>query len=278
MKDANVTLGDTVHGPMLFLPLDMYIGRSLDLYGEFSLDEAKFFQFASKRGGAAIDVGANLGAHTVAMAQYFEQVFAFEPQPILHMLLRGNLAPHLNATSYNAAVSNEDGLLTIPSLDYSAFNNFGAVGKECFDFMPEEQRKALPMQQIQTRMLDRVDVLKACEKIALLKVDVEGMERQVLEGARQLINQHQPILYVENDKPAHSPALLDYIYNVLAYKAWWHITFLYNPDNFKHNNQNVFPGMVSFNLICLPEDHWVKLPDAKPCTPQQPYVPEGCQV
>jgi FkbM family methyltransferase len=276
MRDIKVTLGDTINGPMLYLAHDMYVGRSLDLYGEFSKGEQELFAFAAQKGGTAIDVGANLGAHSMMMAKCYEHLFAFEPQPTLHKLLRGNLSPFLNTTTYNAACGNNDGLLDLPQVNYGAELNFGGIGRECLDHLPDEQRKEISMFKIQSRMLDRCDAIQAAEKISLIKVDVEGMEKEVLEGARKTISKHQPILYVENDKPAHSKALVDYIYNVLAYRAWWHVTFLYNPANFKHNAENVFPNIASYNLICVPEGHWLKIQNAKPCAPENPGLPENC--
>src|SRR6266550_3233530 len=180
MRDIKVILGDTINGPMLYLQNDIYVGRSLDLYGEFSKGEQEFFAFAAQKGGAAIDVGANLGAHSMLMAQRYEWLFAFEPQPILHKLLRGNLSGFLNTTTYNAACSNDEGLLWLPELNYGEANNFGGVGRECLDAIPEETRKTIPMIKIQSRMLDRCDAIQAAEKISLIKVDVEGMEKEVL--------------------------------------------------------------------------------------------------
>jgi len=276
MKNVNITLGDTIYGPMMYLPNDVYVGRSLDVYGEFSIGEAGFFLFAAQKGGCAVDVGANMGAHSVAMAKKYEHVFSFEPQPTLFKLLRANLSEYLNTTSYQAAVGREDGIIHLPLMDYSIPNNFGALGRDCFEGLPAEQTKDIEMVKTQLRMIDKVEAIQAAEKIALIKVDVEGMEKDVLEGARQTIIKHQPILYVENDKPKKSAALVDYIYNNLAYKAYWHITSLYNPENYRQNPENVFPDLVSFNLICIPEGHWASLTGALPCTPDKPGVPEGC--
>lgn len=276
MRDVHITLGDTNNGPMLYIPTDAYVGGSLDKYGEFSAGEQEFFNFASQRGGAAIDVGANMGAHTMAMAKRYEHVFAFEPQGVLCRLLAANLSDYKNTTIYHAAVGNNEGIIHLPEMDYSIPNNFGAVGKECFAHIDLETMKTLNMVATQLRIIDKCEAIQACEKISLIKVDVEGMEREVLEGARQTITKHQPLLYVENDKPKHSKELLDYIYNVLAYKAIWHITPLYNPANFKQNPENVFPEIVSFNLICAPEGHWAEIKNGQACTPQKPFVPEGC--
>lgn len=278
MNTVTIKYAECADGPMLYLPNDAYIGRSLDTYGEFSRQEHEFFSFAAQRGGAAIDVGANVGAHSLFMAKRYEQLFAFEPQPLLHRLLRANLSDFPSAITYPAVCGNDETIIYLPTLNYAIPNNFGGVGKYCLDGMPDEQRKSFEMFKCQQRMIDRCEAIQAAEKISLLKVDVEGMEKEVLEGARQTIAKHQPLLYVENDRPDKSQALVDYIYNVLAYRAWWHITMLFQPSNFRGAQENIFPGMASFNLICVPDGHWSNVVSTRACTPESPFVPEGCKV
>lgn len=83
------------HGMMLYNLNDIYIGRSLDLYGEFSEGEIRVFQQLVKPGQTILEVGANIGAHTVWLAQAVGPtgvVMAFEPQRIVHQTLCANLA------------------------------------------------------------------------------------------------------------------------------------------------------------------------------------------
>src|SRR4051812_48350593 len=78
------------HGQMLFLKRDQYIGRSLDLYGEFSELEAEIFTKYLQPGNSVIEVGSNIGAHTLRLARLVGPqgtVYAFEPQRLLFQLL-----------------------------------------------------------------------------------------------------------------------------------------------------------------------------------------------
>lgn len=278
MNQTPIKAAETNNGLMLYPPADMYIGQAIEHYGEYVAAEQDFFRFAAQKGGEAIDAGANIGAHSMAMARYFERVMAFEPQRMLFKLLKANLSDWPSSLAYNAALGKEDGLLWLPSLNYGMTNNFGGVGRDCVENWSPDQREHIPMVEVQIRQLDKIDAVKAAEKISLIKVDVEGMEKEVLEGARQTIAKHQPILYVENDKPKKSQELVDFIYNGLGYRAWWHIPFLFNENNFNHNPVNIFDKMASFNLICIPDGHWLKVTGAQVCTPQNPNVPEGCKV
>ena len=87
----------------------------------------------------------------------------------------------------------------------------------------------------------------------MLKVNVEGLELQVLEGARQTIGKFRPVLYVENDRKTLSEDLITLI-SELGYDMWWHLPELYNPNNFAQNKVNVFAGIVSVNLLCFPTE------------------------
>src|SRR5437773_2697778 len=83
------------HGMMLYNINDVYIGRSLDQYGEFSEGELDLFQQFVKPGQLILEVGANIGAHTVWLAQAVGStgtVLAFEPQRIVYQALCANLA------------------------------------------------------------------------------------------------------------------------------------------------------------------------------------------
>ena len=57
----------------------------------------------------------------------------------------------------------------------------------------------------------------------LIKVDVEGMECDVLEGARETIARYRPVLFVENNTVERSPATITFL-DSLEYDAYWHIS------------------------------------------------------
>ena len=91
--------------------------------------------------------------------------------------------------------------------------------------------------------------LTACH---LIKIDVEGMERNVLEGARATIARHQPLLYVENNKPERSSDLIQWLLSN-HYRPYWHLPPLFNPKNSFGETKNVFGNTVSVNMLCVPK-------------------------
>ena len=75
-------LRDCRYGRMLYNVNDVYIGRSLDQYGEYCEGEVELFRQVIREGDVVFDAGANIGAHTVFFARATGPrgiVFAFEP-------------------------------------------------------------------------------------------------------------------------------------------------------------------------------------------------------
>lgn len=238
-----VMLRQCRHGPLMFLRDDMYIGRSLSLYGEFSELEAALFAQMVRRDDVVVEVGANIGAHTVHLAQLVGpggRVHAYEPQRVIFQLLCANVALNglFNVHAHQAGVGASAGQLHVPPTDYAAVNNFGGLS-----LSSDPNGEAVPVVALDTLALS---------SLRLLKIDVEGMEYEVLSGARQLIATHSPLLYVENDRIEKSPALITLIES-LGYDMYWHLPTLYNPANFAGNADNVFPRVISSNLLCVPK-------------------------
>jgi Methyltransferase FkbM domain len=134
----------------------------------------------------------------------------------------------------------------VPTPDPMTEYNFGAVSLE----QPVQAGELVPM-----HALDDLD-LPACH---FLKVDVEGMEAGVLRGALRTIESYRPLMYLENDRDDHSEELLRLVLD-LEYAAYWHLAPLYNPDNFAGEAEDVFPGIVSANIACVPAERGAEIP------------------
>ena len=82
---------------------------------------------------------------------------------------------------------------------------------------------------------------------------MEGYELRVLQGATAVLAAMRPILYVENDRPALSRALIEFIWSQ-GYRLWWHAPALFNPDNYFRQSNNIYGTIVSLNMIGLPKE------------------------
>ena len=96
--------------------------------------------------------------------------------------------------------------------------------------------------------MKRLDDIYGYHRLKMLKIDVEGMEIKVIEGARNIIETLKPVLFVENDRVDNSKELIEYIFG-LDYDLWWHISPLFSEDNFNGDKENIFEGIASFNMV-----------------------------
>jgi len=114
--------------------------------------------------------------------------------------------------------------------------------------------------------------LKSCH---LIKIDVEGMELAVLEGAVAVLAEHKPLLYVENDRAENSKALIAWLLN-RGYRLYWHVPPMFNAKNYFGESQNVFGNILSINMLCIPASiavsveglHEITSPEANWRTPE----------
>lgn len=154
-------------------------------------------------GVVAVDCGANIGTVTVSMAAAcygWGRVVAFEAQERVYYALAGNVAINncLNAQALHAAVGAEDGTLQIPVLDVTRPASFGSLElRERGN--TEDIGQAVDYGRTQPVRMVRLDGLKL-ERLDVLKIDVEGMEFDVLSGAAETIRERQPIMLIEHIK------------------------------------------------------------------------------
>ncbi|HEY7663818.1 MAG TPA: FkbM family methyltransferase [Xanthobacteraceae bacterium] len=234
------------HGAMIYFSTDHYIGRSLDLYGEYSEGEIDLFRQIVRPGMVALDVGANIGVFTVYLAGSVGpsgKVYAFEPQRTLYHVLCGNLALNglANVTAVHGALGAQPGSILVPALDYAKGGNFGGLA------LTQKREGAFRGENVGVSTLDAL-ALGQCN---FIKIDVEGMEREVLSGAAETLARCRPLLYVENDRGESSAALISWL---LAhdYRLFWHMPRLFNPGNHFGEKHDAFPGVVSINMLGVP--------------------------
>jgi hypothetical protein len=90
--------------------------------------------------------------------------------------------------------------------------------------------------------------LTACH---LVKIDVEGMERDVIAGAEQTIVRFRPFLYVENEHDGRPAELIRQVFD-LGYRRYEHVTPMFSPENFFGDRENVLGRVSSFNMLGIP--------------------------
>lgn len=249
------------HGLFIYNPNDTFIGASLENYGEWCEYELDLLRKFIKPGDTVIDVGANIGTHTVAFSRMVGKdgkVFAFEAQPRIGKILAANVQLNRlqNVFWSDKAVGMSCADIRIADLppDSTPFN-FGAL--PIFSDQGQGHYSDAEMTTIDSFAADG-DAFSISP--SLIKIDVEGMEADVIRGAKGTIERCKPILYVENnglDSSAIS-AVLDEI----DYRAYWSIGPYFNPLNAFKNARNIWPISLvpSANLIAVPNadvERWI---------------------
>jgi FkbM family methyltransferase len=167
-------------------------------------------------GVVAIDCGANLGVHTVEWARQMSgwgSVIAIEAQERIFYSLCGNIAINncMNARAIWAAAGATSGTMRIPIPDYNKPASFGSLE------LRERQSPEFIGQEIDytddacaTVDVVAIDDLQL-ERLDFLKIDVEGMESEVLSGAERTMSVHKPVMIIEilKSKSSEIMAFLD---------------------------------------------------------------------
>lgn len=239
-------------GKVLVNRHDFFLGACFRQHGEFSENELDLLRSITKPGQLVVDVGANLGALTVPLAQHVGpqgHVVAIEPQRLMFQLLCANVALNSldNVTTLQIAAGHSRGTIAVPAFDphhrKSAPGSISLVPGQSAGF----EGTAAGKEPVEVFPLDSIDL----RGVGLLKIDVEGMESHVLAGAHQTIARDRPLIYVENDRPEYSARLITALTD-LGYRMWWHL-----PAMARQKIEGADPDysvVVSVNMLALPDE------------------------
>ncbi len=152
------------------------------------------------RGGMFIDVGASFGNHSVYFGRFLADcVVAVEPSPELVPVLKRNLEHNgvANALVFACGAAARSGLGRVVAPPASAHN----IGFTRLELLPFDAGTSDAPDVVPVKTLDEI-VAQAeqkldCTKVSFVKIDVEGMELDVLEGATDMLARHCPQLAVE---------------------------------------------------------------------------------
>lgn len=158
--------------------------------GNYEVAETRFCERYLEPGMTAVDVGAHIGVYTLLFARLVGsngRVYAFEPAPANHRRLLENLALNAaeNVVVEEAALFRESGRVTL-NLFPEELGAWHSLGRPSHADPSKSYATIEPSSSVEVAALtlDEYVARQAIERIDLLKVDVEGAEVDVLEGAR----------------------------------------------------------------------------------------------
>lgn len=181
------------NGLLLFYdPKDTVVGGQIAKSHEYEPFEEELLLSSLSQGDSVIDVGANIGAYTLPMAQQVGEkgeVFAFEPEPKNAVILMKNVLDNgfENTIVFPFALSDKE---TVTRL-YLSWDNVG--DHRIYDGNYKRPRDSI---EVMTERLDDV-LAEEADHIAVMKIDTQGYEPFVIEGAKALIQAHKPKIFLE---------------------------------------------------------------------------------
>jgi FkbM family methyltransferase len=166
------------------------VDRSVYLFGGYEKDLIRLFLDAVPRYKIVLDVGANVGTHSMMFAQRFEKVLAFEPNPAIWPSFEANAAlnPEANVILHRIGLSDESGEFQLYNVD---IGNLGLA-----TFLRDEQYDQ-PLKPFATARTERADDILADVNADAIKIDVQGAEVRVLRGMQALLARSRPVTWLE---------------------------------------------------------------------------------
>ena len=140
-----------------------------------------------------MDIGANIGNHTLAFSTVANKVLAFEPLPAVYALLDSNVKANqlTNVQTFPFALSDQEEEATIYMVKE------GNVGASSFDKRDDNVEAVTVSKKIGDQVFQQTGI----KKLDLVKIDVEAHEVYVLRGLKQTLQQHKPIITMEWNDP-----------------------------------------------------------------------------
>ena len=171
----------------LLIPPQLYIRYKVikeRLKGEA---EIRLLSFLVDRNRNVVDAGANKGTYTFIFGRLAKKVYAFEPNPKMFDILKRTAGR--NVVLSPLALSNAAGDMEfrVPRYGKHSYSNQGGTLSA---IKVNEDYAAIP---VKTARLDGLDL----QNIGFIKIDVEGSESEVLQGAREVIARDRPTLMIE---------------------------------------------------------------------------------
>ena len=166
---------------------DVKIVHSFEETGSHQKKDIELLYSFLKPEDVVVDIGAHIGTFSIPLSRFVREVYAIEPIPETFSLLQKNLEENkiTNVRAIHSAVSDKEETLVAEETPNRA-------GTTLFSSREGRGMSAKPLDKL----------IPTDKKIALIKIDVEGMELPALLGARKIIRRDKPLIFLEINTPA----------------------------------------------------------------------------
>jgi FkbM family methyltransferase len=193
--------------------------------------ELRALPLLARRGTLAVDIGANKGVYSYWLSQICHAVMAFEPNPKICALLRRAVPD--NVTVHGVALSNASGSaeLILPIQRSGRYSNQGGT----LQAKKLDPTKPFGIWTVEQRRLDDY----AFTDVSFIKIDVEGFELEVLQGAAETLRRERPTLLIEIDESQSKRPFID---TIAALTRLGYIGYFLDRGALRHLGECAAPG------------------------------------
>lgn len=266
------------YGDLFAFSGDSVIGAALEYYGEWSEQEIDVLSQYIRPGTVALDIGANIGTHSLAFAKRHPDalIWGFEPRPLVNALAWTNCARNGagNVVIIQAACGEAPGEIVLaPPLasetNVGSFSLIDLLSTARDGVMRENPSGSVAPPFVRVPVV-ALDLLECPCRISLVKIDVEGAEPAVVAGAKRMLARDNPVVFFETLDTSNLAASVGLLLR-LEYRLYWLETHQFNRSNFKNQKENRW-SRTEIGILALPPSvtkdpalpRLVELPDTLP--------------
>jgi FkbM family methyltransferase len=222
------------------------IFNALREYGEWAQEELDMLSRFVRPGDTVLDIGAFIGTHARAFSQMVGAqgiVHAFEPNERIYRELFKNaqLAPYSNIKTYQVALGARKQTQFL--LQGDLLGNLGA--SQVLEDDRDASTTVIEQESLENLELPRID---------FIKIDVEGMEYDVVVGGIRAIRQHAPVIFLEANSLQAAGRIIDLAHG-MDYVVFGHVSRAFNPENFNRSTTNMFGEARECGLLLIHRNH-----------------------
>jgi FkbM family methyltransferase len=198
------------------------LSNQINIYGRHEFEILDFIKkkiIEKKRNRIFLDIGANIGNHSLNLQEYFTKIICFEPHPIIFSILKLNLGYFDNIKLLNLGLSNKrsSGIMLKKQLNMAGINANNI-------FFNKKNKKNI-YYKIKLDKLDNLlseyTHLKKKNTIDLIKIDIEGSELKALEGMQKILKNNSAYIFLESNIKTFDSSVEIKLLKKLDYKYFY---------------------------------------------------------
>ena len=157
------------------------IAKEINIHGVYEKEEIEVLSKLISSKDHVVDIGANIGNHSIAFSKISKKVYSFEAHPRTFEILKFNTDKYKNIKIFNIGISNKKGSLFFKNI---ITTNIGG-------------KKLSKTGSIKSQINKLDKIIKSDKKIKLIKIDIEGHEHEALLGMKKLLSNNNSLILLE---------------------------------------------------------------------------------